>query len=82
MVRLPKQDDFQTFCWGEIIEKLRNTYKLKDLFNFLISTINSTKWLLFLYSSMNVSYSNHILQILNNKMKLNMTNYRPFIVIN
>jgi hypothetical protein len=29
MVRLPLVDSFRTFCWGEIIEELRNIYKLK-----------------------------------------------------
>jgi hypothetical protein len=31
MVRLPLLERFRTFCWGEIIEELRNIYKLKDL---------------------------------------------------
>jgi hypothetical protein len=31
MVRLPLLERFRTFCWGEIIEDLRNIYKLKEL---------------------------------------------------
>jgi hypothetical protein len=30
---LPLLETFGTFCWGEIIEELRNTYKLKELIN-------------------------------------------------
>jgi hypothetical protein len=30
MVWLPLLERFGTFCWGEIIEELRNTYKPKD----------------------------------------------------
>jgi len=37
---LPLLERFGTFCWGEIIEELRNTYKLKDLINVPISAIN------------------------------------------
>jgi hypothetical protein len=29
MVWLPLVDGFRTFCWGEIIEELRNIHKLK-----------------------------------------------------
>jgi len=28
---LPLLVRFRTFCWGEIMEELRNTYKLKEL---------------------------------------------------
>jgi hypothetical protein len=28
---LPLLERFGTFCWGEIIEELRKTYKLKEL---------------------------------------------------
>jgi hypothetical protein len=31
MVRLPLLVRFRTFCWGEIIEELQKTYKLKEL---------------------------------------------------
>ncbi len=31
MVRLPLVERFGTFYWGEIIEELQNTYKLKEL---------------------------------------------------
>jgi len=31
IVRLPLLERFGTFCWGEIIEELRNIYKLKEL---------------------------------------------------
>ncbi len=34
-------DSFRTFCWGEIIEELRNIYKLMDLINVPISAINN-----------------------------------------
>jgi hypothetical protein len=40
-VWLPLLDNFRTFCWGEIIEELRNIYKLKDLINVPISAINN-----------------------------------------
>ena len=30
---LPLLDAFRTFCWGEIIEELQKTYKLKELIN-------------------------------------------------
>jgi len=40
MVRLPLVDSFRTFCWGEIIEELRNIYKLKDLIDLPASVIN------------------------------------------
>jgi len=38
--RLPLMDSFRTFCWGEIVEELRNIYKLKELINVPIITIN------------------------------------------
>ena len=31
--KLPLLERFGTFCWGEIIEELQNTYKLKELIN-------------------------------------------------
>jgi len=31
IVKLPLLERFGTFCWGEIIEELRNIYKLKEL---------------------------------------------------
>ena len=34
---LPLVDSFRTFCWSEIIEELRNIYKLKELINLPIS---------------------------------------------
>jgi hypothetical protein len=40
-VRLPLVDGFRTFCWGEIVEELRNIYKLKELINIPASTIHS-----------------------------------------
>ena len=40
IVKLPLLERFGTFCWGEIIEELRNTYKLKELINLPINTIN------------------------------------------
>jgi hypothetical protein len=40
IVRLPLLDTFRTFYWGEIIEELRNTYKLKELINLPVNTIN------------------------------------------
>jgi len=36
----PLLDGFRTFSWGEIIEELRNIYKLKELINLPASTIN------------------------------------------
>ena len=39
--KLPLLERFGTFCWGEIIEELRNIYKLKDLANVPISVINN-----------------------------------------
>jgi hypothetical protein len=39
-VWLPLVDSFRTFCWGEIIEELRNIYKLKELINLPVGTIN------------------------------------------
>jgi len=38
---LPLLESFRTFCWGEIIEELQNTYKLKDLINRPASAINN-----------------------------------------
>jgi len=32
---------FGTFCWGEIIEELRNTYKLKELINLPVRVLNN-----------------------------------------
>jgi hypothetical protein len=40
MGRLPLLERFGTFCWGEIIEELRNTYKLKELIKVPVNTIN------------------------------------------
>ncbi|MHA1233159.1 MAG: hypothetical protein ACTSPQ_21250, partial [Candidatus Helarchaeota archaeon] len=37
--KLPLLDTFRTFCWGEIIEELQNTYKLKALISHPISAI-------------------------------------------
>jgi len=39
--RLPLLETFGTFCCGEIIEELRNIYKLKELINLPVNTINS-----------------------------------------
>jgi len=36
----PLLETLRTFCWGEIIEKLRNTYKLKELIGLPVGTIN------------------------------------------
>jgi hypothetical protein len=36
----PLVDSFRTFYWGEIIEELRNIYKLKELINLPASTMN------------------------------------------
>jgi len=41
MVRLPLLERFGTFCWGEIIEELQNTYKLKELINLPVSVPNN-----------------------------------------
>jgi len=38
--RLPLVDSFRTFCWGEVIEELRNAYKLKELIGIPASTMN------------------------------------------
>jgi len=38
--KLPLLERFGTFCWGEIIEELQNTYKLKELINLPVSVIN------------------------------------------
>ena len=38
---VPLLERFGTFCWCEIIEKLRNTYKLKDLISLPVSAINN-----------------------------------------
>jgi len=36
----PLLETFGTFCWGDIIEELRNIYKLMDLINLPASIIN------------------------------------------
>ena len=41
IVKLPLLDTFRTFCWGEIIEELQNTYKLKELINLPVSVPNN-----------------------------------------
>jgi len=41
IVRLPLLERFGTFCWSEIIEELRNTYKLRELIGIPISAINN-----------------------------------------
>jgi len=38
---LPLLERFGTFCWGEIIEELRNTYKLKELISPPVSAPNN-----------------------------------------
>jgi len=38
---LPLLGRFRTFCWGEIMEELRNIYKLKELINLPVSAINN-----------------------------------------
>ncbi|GAH46675.1 unnamed protein product [marine sediment metagenome] len=38
---LPLLDTFRTFCWGEIIEELQKTYKLKELINVPVSVPNN-----------------------------------------
>jgi len=38
---LPLLDTFRTFCMSEIIEELRNTYKLKELINLPVSIPNN-----------------------------------------
>jgi len=37
---VPLVDSFRTFCWGDIIEKLRNINKLKEAVNFPADVIN------------------------------------------
>ncbi len=37
---LPLLVRFRTFCWGEITEELRNTYKLKELIGLPANTVN------------------------------------------
>jgi len=37
---LPLLERFGTFCWGEIIAELRNTYKLKELISPPVSAIS------------------------------------------
>jgi len=37
MVWLPLLERFGTFCWGEIMEELRNTHKLKEFINLPVS---------------------------------------------
>ena len=41
IVKLPLLETLRTFCWGEIIEELRNTYKLKELINLPVSVPNN-----------------------------------------
>ena len=41
IVKLPLLVRFRTFCWGEITEELRNTYKLKELISLPVRAINS-----------------------------------------
>jgi len=38
--KLPLLETFGTFCWGEIIEEMRNIYKLKELISLPASVIN------------------------------------------
>ncbi|MHA1344309.1 MAG: hypothetical protein ACTSQG_10000, partial [Promethearchaeota archaeon] len=38
--QLPLLVRFRTFCWGEITEELRNTYKLKELISPPVSAIS------------------------------------------
>jgi len=38
--KLPLLESFGTFCWGEIIEEMRNIYKLKELISLPASVIN------------------------------------------
>jgi hypothetical protein len=40
MVWLPLLESFGTFCWGEIIEELQNTYKLKELISLPAGSIS------------------------------------------
>ena len=44
IVKLPLLGRFRTFCWGEIIEELRNIYKLKELIGLPTSTIHSVNY--------------------------------------
>jgi len=39
--KLPLLETFGTFCWGEFMEKLRNTYKLKELIDLPVSVPNN-----------------------------------------
>jgi len=39
--KLPLLVRFRTFCWGEIMEKLQNINKLKELIGIPISAINN-----------------------------------------
>ena len=39
--KLPLLERFGTFCWGEIMEELRNTYKLKELINLPVRVPNN-----------------------------------------
>jgi len=41
IVWLPLLETFGAFCWGEIIEELQNTYKLKELTNLPVSVPNN-----------------------------------------
>jgi len=38
--KLPLLVRFRTFCWGDIIEKLQNINKLKQLNSIPVSTMN------------------------------------------
>jgi len=38
---LPLLERFGTFCWGEMMEELRNIYKLKELISLPVSNINA-----------------------------------------
>ncbi len=39
--KIPLLDAFRTFCWGEFIEELQNTYKLKELINLPVRVQNN-----------------------------------------
>jgi hypothetical protein len=41
MVKLPLLERFGTFCWGDIIEKLQNINKLKELINLPVRVLNN-----------------------------------------
>jgi len=40
IVKLPLLVRFRTFYWGEIMEELRNTYKLKELISPPVSAVS------------------------------------------